>query len=457
MAIGIVAVFFIALALIASEQINRMNRAAVAMFAGTVCWILYILWGADFVQAVHQSEFSEFLNGTVQTSGKVKEFVASDIFAKYTIQAACVVLFLLGTTTIVEVLDNNGCFDFLHKALRTRRPRRFLWSIAGITFVLSANLDNLTTACLMLAISHSLLADTRMRMLAGSVIVLAANLGGTFTVIGDISSLTLWERGFVTATAYSARLVLPCIVTLGVTLLLADRKLPYAIRPVRTLPPFRGDDTILNNWQRGLMLLVGIGGLWFIPTFHRLTHLPPFLGAFCVLGVLWIVNELCNRRLLRAEMMVRKRAPLALQYQNAQNMLYFVGISLAIGALCECGFLPFVCRSIMEHTHNIYIIGVATAALSGFLNNITLMLLNIDTFSNCGAAAAAFVPDGNFWPLMSYCTAAGGSLLAIGSMAGLALARIEEGSVKWYFVHFFPKVLAGFAAGCLTFYLQTFI
>lgn len=454
MAISIVFIVVVALLLMATELVNRMNRAAVAMFAGTVCWILYILWGADFVQSVHEAEFAHFLDGAAQTSASVKDFVAKSVFSQYTINAACVVLFLLGTTTIVEVLNNNGCFDFAHEVLRTRRPRRFLWCTAGITFVLSANLDNLTTTCLMLAVSHTLLADRKMRLMAGSVIVLAANLGGTFTVIGDVTSLALWERGFVTATAYSGRLVLPCLVTLTVTLLLADRKLPYSMQLVRTLPPYRGDDTILNRWQRGLMLVVGIGGLWFVPTYHRITHLPPFLGAFCVLGVLWIVNELCNRRLLRTEVMVKKRAPLALQYQNTQNMLYFAGLSLAVGALNESGVLPLLCAKCLELTDNIYIVGATSGVLAALFNNVSLVLLNMDTFSHA-AGAADFATDGHFWPLMSYCTAVGGSLLAIGSMAGLALVRMEEGSSKWYLVHFFPKVLAGFAAGMLTFYLLT--
>jgi len=456
MAISIVLIVIIALFLTSTEPVNRMNRAAVAMFAGTTCWILYILWGADFVQAVHQDEFAGYLDGAAQTSGNVKEFVAGNIFLKYTMNAASVVLFLLGTTTIVEVLNNNGCFDFAHEVLRTRHPRRYLWCVAGITFVLSANLDNLTSACLMLAISHTLLADKSMRLTAGSVIVLAANLGGTFTVIGDITSLTLWERGLVTATTYSGRLILPCLVTLLVTLLLTDRRLPYSMRLVRTLPPYRGDDTILNRWQRGLMLAVGIGGLWFIPTFHRITHLPPFLGAFCVLGVLWIVNELCNRHLLRTEMMVKKRAPFALQYQNAQNMLYFVGISLAIGALNESGVLPWLCDKSLELIQNIYIIGILSGTLSAVFNNITVMLMNIDIFSHAGTNAD-FASNGLFWPFLSYCTAVGGSLLAIGSMAGLAFIRMEEGALKWYFVHFFPKVAIGFAAGGIVFYILSFI
>ncbi|MBR1733039.1 MAG: sodium:proton antiporter, partial [Alloprevotella sp.] len=433
------------------EQLNSMNKAAVAIFAGTMCWLLYIRWGADFAQAEHQGELTDFLNGTALTSSNVKDFIAGSVFFRYMLEAANVVLFLLATASIVEVLDNNGCFDFIHEALHTKYPKRFLWGVAGITFLVSANLDNLTTVCLMLALMHRLVADERMRWTFGAVIVLAANCGGAFTVIGDTTSLALWTKELVTPTDYSSLLVLPCVTALGTTLALVHFKMPYTMPLVRTLPPYRGDDTVLNRWQRGLMLAVGIGGLWFIPTFHRITHLPPFLGALCVLSVLWIVNELCNRHLLRSDMMVRRRNPLALQYQNIQNILFFIGMTLAVGAVNESGVLPDFHRWTTEYIGNIYIIGIASAAASAVFNNVSVMLGNIAAFSH--ADDAAFAQNGAFWPLLSYCTAMGGSLMTIGTMGGFALWRMEGVTLRWYVRHFLPKALAGFIAGGLVFWL----
>ena len=454
MAIGIVAIFVFALLLIATEQLNRMNKAAVAMFAGTVCWLLYIMWGADFVLSEHQGELFEFLSGERLTSSNVKEFIATSVFLRYTLDAASVVLFLLATTSIVEVLDNNGCFDFIHEAFYTKYPKRFLWVSAIVTFLLSANLDNLTTVCLMLALMHTLVAEERLRWTFGAVIVAAANCGGAFTVIGDTTSLALWTSELVTPTAYSARLVLPCVAALVTILSLVHIRLPHTMRLVRTLPPYRGDDTVFNRWQRGLMLVVGIGGLWFIPTFHRITHLPPFLGALCVLGVLWIVNEISNRHLLQVDMMVRTRKPLALQYQNIQNILFYLGMTLAVGAVKESGVLPDFYHWMVQNIPNIYIVGVVSGIMSAVFNNVSVMLANIVTFSH--VTNPSFVQDGIYWPLLSYCTAMGGSLLTIGTMAGFALWRMEGVTLRWYVRHFLPKILAGFLVGGVVFFFCTF-
>ena len=450
MSLIIVAIFFCSLLLIATERITRINKSAVAVFTATVCWLLYISWGADFVKAMHPDELQIFLDGEVMTSSSVKEFIAGSVFLRYTFEAAGVVLFLLCTTSIVEVLDNNGCFDFLREALYTKYSRRFLWGVAAMTFAVSANLDNLTTVCLMLAIMHKLVAEERLRWTFGAVIVLAANCGGAFTVIGDTTSLALWTKGLVTPTTYSAMLVLPCTAALATTLLLVHRGLPHTMRLVRTLPPYRGDDTILNRWQRGLMLFVGIGGLWFIPSFHRITHLPAFLGALCVLSVLWIVDELCNRSILRSDKMVGRREPQALQYQNVQNMLFFIGMTFAVGAVNESGILPKFCAWATGYLENVYLIGVLSGMLSAVFNNLTVMLSDIAAFST-NTTLPEYASNGTFWPLLSYCTATGGTLLVAGTMAGFAFWRMEEVSLRWYLRHFVPKVLAGFIVGLIVF------
>ncbi|MBR1593546.1 MAG: sodium:proton antiporter [Alloprevotella sp.] len=452
MAIGILSIFFLALLLIATEGVHRMNKAAVAMFAGTVCWLLYIMWGSDFVTAQHAAEYGAFLDGGRASSFNVKEFVAQGVFLRYTLEAANVVLFLLATASIVEVLNNNGCFDFIHEALYTKYPRRFLWGAAGLTFLLSANLDNLTTVCLMLAIMRTLVAQERLRWAFGAVIVVAANCGGACTVIGDTTSLALWTKELVTPTTYSFSLMASCLAAMLTVTALVHRRMPRTMELVRTRPPYRGDDTVLNRWQRGLMLLVGIGGLWFVPTFHRLTHLPAFLGALCVLGVLWIVDELCNRNLLRADVMVSKRAPMALQYQNKQNMLFFIGMTLAVGAVNESGLLPTFCRWTTEHVPSIYLTGLASGLASAFAGNVPMMLGNIAAFTH-EEGIAEFAKDGTFWPLLSYCTAVGGSLLAAGTMGGFALWRMEGIKPGWYVRHMLPKVALAFAVGLFVFWL----
>ena len=462
MAIAIVVILLLGFLIIATEKVNRMNKAAVAMFVGVVCWILYLSNGALFVMNEHPIGLLSYLSNNSMSVTSVKEFIASSVFLQYIVGSAEIVLFFLGTMTIVEVLDNNGCFDFISEWLRTTNPQRYMWLLAGITFIISANLNNISTICLMLSIMHTMVATHRLRMIYGAVIVIAANCGGAFSVIGDVTSLSLWVNGLVTPTEYSSILVLPTIAMLLTTLLLISRKLPSRLEMVRVVLPYRGDDTILTRWQRLLLLFVGIGGLWFIPTFHRITLLSPFVGSLCVLSLLWIVNELCNRSLLGSDQMVRKRMPQALQYANIQTMLFYIGILLALGAVKETGILKDFYLWMMTHVGNDYVIAVVIGFLSALFNNVAMVLSGISVFAENPLlgqtdAALAFSQNGTFWPLLSYATAVGGTLLIVGTMGGFLLMRMEDVSLTWYIRHISGKVLAGMVVGFVIFYLlQTF-
>ena len=202
MTLVIALILVMACVLIATENLTKVNRAAVAIFAGTVGWVLYICFGMDFVTSEHPSAYHDFLSfspfaegGATPTSTNVKYFIARRIFLPYVGRAAEVVLFLLATMTIVEVLNNNGCFDFIRQLLRTRKSKKMLWILAVVTFVLSANLDNLTTTVMMLTIMHGIVPNRRQRMVYGCAILLAANCGGALTVIGNPEGLVLWNSG----------------------------------------------------------------------------------------------------------------------------------------------------------------------------------------------------------------------------------------------------------------------
>ena len=190
--------------LIATGHLTGVNKSAIAMFIGTIGWVVYVCWGEDFVMKLHADDYIQWLNGSEGTSQTVKHFIYDNIFLKYVGRAAAIVMFLVATMTIVEILDNNGCFDFIRGFIRTRNSKRLLWTITIATFLLSANLDNLTTATMMLVLMHSIVKSRSQRMLIGSAIVLAANAGGCFTVIGDPLGLILWGDGAVTASYFSA-------------------------------------------------------------------------------------------------------------------------------------------------------------------------------------------------------------------------------------------------------------
>ncbi len=455
----IMAVLAVGLFLVATEHINHMNKAAVAMFMGTFCWMIYIAHGSSFLIAEHPIDFLSYLTLHAIDENSVKDFIAESVFFRYSLRAASVVLFLLGVMTIVEVLNNNGCFDFIQEWLRTRNPQRFLWVLAIFTFLLSANLDNLITVCLMLAMMHSMISGDRQRMIYGSVIVVAANCGGAFTVIGDMSSLSLWVNGLVTPTAYTYLLALPCMAAFLTFVLLVQRTLPARLTLMQVSPPYRGDDTVLTRWQRLLMLLVGIGGLWFIPTFHRITQLPPFVGALCVLALLWIVNELCNRSLVNSDQMVKQRQPMALQYANIQNLLYYIGLTLALGAVQETGIMQQFWTWLTDYLKaDIYTVSAVMGLLSAVMGNMVTILGNISVFAQEVVQQhpqfeSLFAENGAFWPLLSYTTALGGSLFCIGTMAGFALMRMESVTLRWYIRHIAGKVLLSWLVGLLVFYI----
>lgn len=460
MTLIICAIFLIGLGLLATPRLHKLNSAAVAVFLAAVCWILYLLQADQFILLKHAGAFQEFLNGTQPTHHAAKHFVASEVFPHYVAIASGIVLFLLSTMSIVEILYNNGCFDFLTNWLRTRSPRRLMWMLAGITFVLSANLDNLTTAVLMLTLMHTLVASDRLRRIYGFVIVMSVACGGAMTVIGDVTSLTLWTEGLVTPTTYSARLALPCIVALAVTLLLLTPKLPSRLDLVSAAGSYRGDDNVLPAWQRFMLLFIGIGGLWFIPTFHHLTQLPPFVGALCVVAVLWVVNELCNRTLMFSDRMSRRRFPTALQYANVQNMMLFVGLVLAIGAVRETGALDTLASALAPHGGHMYLSGLVQGALAALVGNVISLIGGVAVYNTpffTDALPAAYATDGLFWPWLNLCTSLGGTVLIGGTVAGLFFERMEKAPLGWYLRHCSPRVLIGFLAATAVFAGQAWL
>ena len=467
MTLIIVTLLLLGYLLIATGHLTGVNKAAIAMFLGTIGWVVYICWGTDFVMAQHPHEYAEFLAGESPSSDAVKLYIYDGVFLNYVGRAASIVMFLLATMTIIEILDNNGCFDFIQKWIKTRNPKRLLWTITLATFVISANLDNLTTATLMLVIMRGIVQSRRQRMLIGSAIVIAANCGGCFTVIGDPTGLMLWGNGAVTATNFSGALALPAIIAWVVPTILINRQLPDKLDAQWSPMPYRGDDTNLNHWQRIVMLFVGIGGLWFTPTFHNITKLSPFLGALCVLSVLWVVNEAFNRKLMSADQMADRRRPQALQYGAIQQMLFVMGIMMGMGVVAETGVFGDVSAWIDYNIHNVWILGVISGLLSAAVDTFTIAITDISLYPVVenrqldmwadGDYLMNFIQNGIYWKIVAFATAAGGCLLSVGSISGIALMKMEHVRLGWYMKNISVKMLIGFTLGMLVLWIETFV
>lgn len=452
--------------LIATGHLTGVNKAAIAMFIGTVGWVVYICWGTDYVTDMHPDDYLAFLNGAEPTSDAVKYFIHDNVFLYYVGRAASIVMFLLATMSIIEILNNNGCFDFIQKWIRTRNPKRLLWTITFVTFVISANLDNLTTATMMLVIMHGIVQNRRQRMLIGSAIVIAANCGGCFTVIGDPTGLLLWGDGAVTATYFSSYMALPAILAWVIPTIFINRALPERLDTQWSPLPYRGDDTNLSPWQRVVMLFVGIGGLWFIPTFHNITKLSPFLGALCVLSVLWVVNEAFNHKLMNADQMSQRFIPRALQYGSLQQILFVMGIMLGMGVVTETGVFPDVARWMDDTIHNVWILGVVSGFLSAVVDTFTIAISDISLYPVVEAARleqaadavylSQFTRNGSYWMIVAYTTAVGGCLLSVGSVSGLALMKMEHLRLGWYLRNLTLKVLTGWVVGLVVLWLEIY-
>lgn len=445
MTLIIVLMFVAAYLLIATGHFTGVNKAAIAMFLGTAGWVVYVCYGTDFVMQQHPADYLEYLSGRTPNSETVKYFICENVFLKYVGKAAAIVMFLLATMSIIELLNNNGCFDFISEWIRTRNSKRLLWTITLATFIISANLDNLTTTTMMLVIMNNVLQSGRQRMLVGSAIVLAATCGGCFTVIGDPVGLILWGDGVVTASHFSAYMLLPALIAWIVPTMLINRELPDRLDTEWIASPYRGDDTRLNRWQRLVMLFVGIGGLWFIPTFHNITKLSPFLGALCVLSVLWLVNEAFNRRLMNADQMAQRRIPRALQYGTIQQILFVMGIMMGMGVMLETGVLGDIGIWLAETFHNNWLLGIGAGLLSAVADSFTVGLNHIMLYPL--AESGEMAVNGAYWMIMVFSTAVGGCLLCVGSVSGVALMKMEHVRLGWYLRHLTSKVALGWLLG----------
>lgn len=445
MTLIIVLLLILSYLLIATGHLTGVNKSAIAIFLAAIGWVVYICWGTDFVMALHPGAYAEFLGDTEASSQNVKNFIYDSIFLKYVGKAAAIVMYLLATMSIIEILNNNGCFDFIGEWIRTRNSKRLLWTITLATFILSANLDNLTTTIVMLIIMRDIVKSRPQRMLIGSAIMLAAICGGCFTVIGDPTGLILWGNEAVTATHFSSYLVLPAIAAWVVPTIFINRQLPSRLDIEWIVAPFRGDDTRLNRWQRILMLIVAIGGLWFVPTFLSITRLPAFLGALVVLGVLWVVNEAFNRKLINADQMSRHRVPRVIQYEAYQQLLFVMGIMLGIGVISETGVLANVADWIDSNIDNLWVVGILSGLLSCLVDSFTIAVSDIAFYDVWNAGD--YAQNGAYWKVIAYCTAVGGCLLSVGSASGMALMKMEHIHLGWYFKNVTFKVFLGWLVG----------
>lgn len=426
MVTAIVIFFILGYLCIALESVLKINKAVPALLMCVVCWTLYAVGGGPA-----DGETSERL---LHHLGETCE----------------ILFFLMGAMTIVEIVDANGGFYFVQDALATKSKRALLWRITFMTFILSAILDNLTTSIVMVMVLRKLVAEPKDRMLYGGMIIIAANAGGAFSPIGDVTTIMLWIKGMITTGGVISQLLLPSLIAVIVSALCVCLYLKGDLKaPERNEAPGAA-----NNPDRLLILCVGVGGLIFVPIFRMLTGLAPFMGILLALGVLWLVSEYrCNRNALFCESSHLKVTTLLSRIDMA-TILFFLGILLAVATLQETGVLTSFGEWLNEASNgNHYLVTGIIGVVSSIVDNVPLVAGCMEMYPI--AAIGDFAVDGLFWQLLAYCAGVGGSMLIIGSAAGVVVMGLEKISFGWYLRRFTWIAFVGYIAGIAVYALET--
>lgn len=448
--ITIVVVFVVGYALIATESLTKVNKAAIALLMLVGCWTLYMLDPMQYLQAMHP----EYTGGI---SGEVEKITA--IIQEHLGDTSTTLFFLMGAMTIVEVVDQNGGFNWVRKVMKTKSKRALLWRIAFMTFFLSAILDNLTTSIVMIMILRKLVDDRQDRMIYASLVIIAANSGGAFSPIGDVTTIMLWNKGLITAAGVLTELFIPSVVSLVVPALILQTMLKGELVIPEMSEHENAGVSDFTEGQRKAVFWLGVGGLIFVPIFKSITHLPPFVGILLVLGVLWTVTEIFYRGLTKDEDAegTQKRITRLLSRVDMSTILFFLGILMAVSCLAEVGVLTALGEGLnVAFDGNHYLVTGIIGVLSSIVDNVPLVAGCMGMYPV--APTGDMAVDGIFWQLLAYCAGVGGSMLIIGSAAGVVVMGLEKITFGWYMKHISWIAFVGYLLGIICYWvIRTFI
>ena len=433
--LAIVIVFVVGYLCIALETVTKVNKAAVALLMLVATWTLYMFDPGNFIGVEP--------GGIAAAAGSVIEGHLGS--------TATTLFFLMGAMTIVETVDQNGGFNFVRDLLKTKSKRALLWRITILTFFLSAILDNMTTAIVMVMILRKLIDDHKDRLIYASLIIIAANSGGAFSPIGDVTTIMLWNKGLITAAGVIKELFLPSVVSIVVPAYILSFSLKGNVASGADL----GTGTVdsgLTEGQRKAVFWLGVGGLVFVPIFKSITHVPPFVGILLVLGVLWLATELFYRN-APEHGGTQKRITAIISRIDMSTILFFLGILMAVGCLQQIGVLASVGKgldTVFEGNH--YLVTGIIGVLSSIVDNVPLVAGCMGMYPM--AAAGDMAQDGIFWQLLAYCAGVGGSMLIIGSAAGVVVMGLEKITFGWYMKRITWIAFVGYVAGIVVYWLE---
>ena len=437
--IAIVIVFVFGYLCIALESVTKINKAAIALLMCVFCWTLFMISPTTFYPDVAAPE-------VVHKVAEVIEHHLGD--------AGGTLFFLMGAMTIVEIVDSNGGFNFVRDAIKTRSKRKLMWRMAFMTFFLSAILDNLTTSIVMIMVLRKLVQNRNDRLIYAAMVVIAANSGGAFSPIGDVTTIMLWIKGVITTQGVLSEIFIPSLVSMLVPVFILQYSLKGKFDKSQNLPP--AEVSQFTQRQRNIIFWLGVGGLVFVPIFKTLTHLPPFMGILLVLGLLWTTTEIFHHNTDEDDTMAKRVSDL-LSRIDLSTIMFFLGILMAVAVLQEIGVLTALGQSLDEMSGgNHYLVTGIIGVLSSIVDNVPLVAgcMGMYPVAEMGDMAV----DGIFWQLLAYCAGVGGSMLIIGSAAGVVVMGLEKITFGWYMKRITWIVFVGYLCGMLSYWLlRTFI
>ncbi len=452
----IIATFVIGYLAITLEHNIKIDKAATALITGVVCWTLVVI-GADQLTSLFPegSELQHrFLSHVPGEHGAVSFFVGE--LQHHLGEISEILFFLLGAMTVVELIDAHDGFHLITQRITTTNKVKLLWVLSIVTFILSAILDNLTTTIVMVSLIRKFMDSKEDRWFFIGVIIIAANAGGAWSPIGDVTTTMLWIGGQITADSIVGAVIIESLVCILVPLIVLSFVLKGKVtRPLTDDVVQTGE--ITTDKERLTVFLLGVGCLLFVPVFKTLTHLPPYMGMLFGLGILWTTTEILHRKKNTED-----KAPLSvvgvIRKIDTPSILFFLGILIAISALQSAGQLILMATELRNQLNDVNAIAIAIGVLSAIVDNVPLVAASMGMYPIEAAGVTdvwdqAFVQNGQFWNLLAYCSGTGGSILIIGSAAGVAAMGLEKITFGWYLKRISWLALLGYFAGAIVFVL----
>ncbi|MFA5713805.1 MAG: sodium:proton antiporter NhaD [Bacteroidales bacterium] len=453
----LITIFVLGYIAIALEHKLGVNKSAIALVMAGSMWAIFVLFIPESATVAHSTAFKEWLSlnpllESLPTLELSRRFITDFLLLEYMGDISSTLFFLIGAMTIVELIDAHGGFNLLTDKIDPKNNRRLLLFITTLTFFLSAVLDNLTTAIVMVTLVRKIVPNYKERWVFAGMIIIAANGGGAWSPIGDVTTIMLWIKGAVSSIPLIKRIFLPSLFSVAIPLLFALRLLKPKELVKRELSPEHEKKIAIGRTERKIILVLGVASLLSVPLFKFVTTLPPFAGIITALGAIWIYTDILYSNIKVSETS-KYRVTKVLKQIDTSTILFFLGILLSVMSLSATGALTTAGQFLVKTLKESNYIAMAIGILSSVVDNVPLVAVAMGMFPIVADGAPHLIMDGSFWHLLAYSAGTGGSLLIIGSAAGVVVMGLERISFGWYLRHISLLALIGFISGIALFLL----